>query len=192
MALKGEAKKAWRQRPEVRLRARELKAQHIARKRELGIPATLPLGSDKRAKAIAAREAGLREVEARRARMKAEAIARGPGLRSERNAKSRAYWQRIRALAIEALGGRCEWCGYDIALALEVDHIVPLRRRTTGNDDRRGQHYRAVVNGERGYQLLSSCCHTIKTRLVDPHVDSGQLELLDVEDVSSQLGLFDG
>jgi hypothetical protein len=46
--------------------------------------------------------------------------------------KHQRYRHSVRARAIEALGGKCERCGFDDERALRLCHRVPLQRRRQG------------------------------------------------------------
>ncbi|WP_316207315.1 hypothetical protein [Bradyrhizobium sp. SZCCHNR3118] len=78
---------------------------------------------------------------------------------------------KLRDNVIEFLGGRCEWCGLDNPICLEVDHITPIQRRTNGILNWSSlTFYRSILRGdETNAQLLCANCHTIKTRLGGEH-----------------------
>lgn len=72
---------------------------------------------------------------------------------------------RLKAEAIEMLGGACCRCGYkEHHAALEIDHVV-IRRRKTSEWNGPGQAA-LVVNGQLPLdkvRLLCANCHAIKT-----------------------------
>jgi 5-methylcytosine-specific restriction endonuclease McrA len=74
----------------------------------------------------------------------------------------------MRRLAIEAMGGCCEECGFADHRALQFDHRTPIRRGRSGlhkSAHSAEKTYRAVLAGKReGLQLLCANCHAIKTR----------------------------
>jgi 5-methylcytosine-specific restriction endonuclease McrA len=70
---------------------------------------------------------------------------------------------------IELLGGKCVRCGYkDDVRALEIDHIVPLRRGNKGilATEKGARLHQLILLGKVNIttlQLLCSNCHNIKT-----------------------------
>jgi len=89
----------------------------------------------------------------------------------DRRSHDKRYRRRIRAAAIEALGGRCECCGLDVTEVLEFDHRTPVLRRTNGVRNRdAADQARRILNGEAHlFQLLCANCHTLKTRMNGEH-----------------------
>lgn len=82
--------------------------------------------------------------------------------------------QRIRAAAIELLGGCCSHCGFSDRRALQFDHV-------TGNgyqDRQAGKNTdtfaREILKGSQKYQLLCANCNWIK-RCVHNEVRHGRL-----------------
>ena len=76
----------------------------------------------------------------------------------------------LRHKAIMTMGGRCERCSFDIEDALQIDHIVPINRRTCGIIGRNGTWtmYTKIVDGDlTNVQLLCANCHAIKTKRED-------------------------
>lgn len=82
---------------------------------------------------------------------------------STRNEYRRAWFQKVRLRAIDALGGRCVRCGFDVdARALQIDHISG-----DGAKDRvkKGtSYYYHILNnlGSGRYQVLCANCNVIK------------------------------
>jgi len=80
-------------------------------------------------------------------------------------AKQRA---KYKIMVLEMFGGGCMMCGFNNILALQLDHIIPLRR---GCDKSRGVDsgtalWRKVAVGilpKEDVQLLCANCHAIKT-----------------------------
>jgi predicted nucleic acid-binding Zn ribbon protein len=76
--------------------------------------------------------------------------------------------QKMRALALAAMGGKCMRCGFDDERCLHFDHRIPLHRGKNGMDRKAhtsDRTYRAVLNGDHStYELLCANCHAIKTR----------------------------
>ncbi|MGY4567109.1 5-methylcytosine-specific restriction endonuclease McrA [Bradyrhizobium sp. USDA 3256] len=85
--------------------------------------------------------------------------------------KRKRYRERLRKEAIRLMGGKYLDCGFDDERALEFDHIVPVRRGSSGvrpGHDCGEALYRQIVRGKReGIQLLCANCHAIKTREQD-------------------------
>ena len=83
-------------------------------------------------------------------------------------------WRRLRAWvrrldAIVHLGGRCAICGYASHLdALQIDHIVPARRRRGESKFNSSvwwvRSWSTILKMLEGCQLLCANCHSIKTR----------------------------
>ena len=172
MAFTREQKRAWAQLPHVQERQRQYVKNTAAKKRALGIPQNAPLDPVKRAAYLARRTeqaaAGRARAEAHNAELKRVAELNAPIRKARANAKHREHRARIRAKAIAIMGGECEWCGFDIEAALQVDHIKPLRRGLNKVRESQGSVYRMIINGNvQGLQLLCACCHQLKTRFVD-------------------------
>jgi 5-methylcytosine-specific restriction endonuclease McrA len=76
-------------------------------------------------------------------------------------------WRLIRKeRVIKLLGGGCKRCGFDNPDALELDHIIPVNRKTNGLGDAGSELWRKVANGYiplSDVQLLCCNCHAIKT-----------------------------
>lgn len=70
---------------------------------------------------------------------------------------------------VELLGGKCVRCGYkEDVRALEIDHIVPLRRGNKGSlsTEKGARLHQLILMGKidlTDLQLLCSNCHSIKT-----------------------------
>jgi 5-methylcytosine-specific restriction endonuclease McrA len=74
---------------------------------------------------------------------------------------------------IALLGGECVRCGNADSRVLEIDHVVPLRRkdRTNNCSDSGSELWRRVLAGQVAkddVQLLCANCHAIKTLEDDP------------------------
>lgn len=86
-------------------------------------------------------------------------------------------WQRALRIkdkkkAVMVLGGKCKKCGYKKNYAaLQIDHIVPIRRTVLQRTKMNGSMLtRAVANGRidpKTVQLLCANCHAIKTHEED-------------------------
>lgn len=67
--------------------------------------------------------------------------------------------------ALNLVGRFCVRCGIDDPRVLEFDHIIPILRRTSGDDSGK-MLARDIVRGRvdpKLLQTLCSNCHTIKT-----------------------------
>jgi hypothetical protein len=76
---------------------------------------------------------------------------------------TRASYRRKRLEFIEAMGGKCEQCGFADDRALQVDHIAGngrTARLVTGAATQR--FYRAVLAHREDYALLCANCNQIK------------------------------
>lgn len=73
----------------------------------------------------------------------------------------RHHYYRVREAVIAYLGGRCSRCGFTDPRALQVDHIVP-KNQGGGFKRHPTAEYKAVLDGEPGYQLLCANCNWIK------------------------------
>jgi 5-methylcytosine-specific restriction endonuclease McrA len=87
------------------------------------------------------------------------------------------------------MGGKCSHCGINDIRVLQIDHIVPLRRRTNGLDRKDADTTLSmrIIRGNRdNVQVLCANCHLIKT-LEDRkrYVEARKVEL-------KPLPLFDG
>jgi 5-methylcytosine-specific restriction endonuclease McrA len=90
--------------------------------------------------------------------------------RVERVKYERSKNESLRIIALDVLGGKCARCGLTDQRIFEIDHIVPLRRKsktllslreTSGSRI----HYR-IVHGQEdttGLQVLCPNCHAYKT-----------------------------
>jgi 5-methylcytosine-specific restriction endonuclease McrA len=80
-------------------------------------------------------------------------------------AKQRAKYKEI---VLDIFGRACITCGFTNVLALQLDHIIPLKRpdySTRGSDTGTGL-WRKVATGtipKKDIQLLCANCHSIKT-----------------------------
>ena len=92
--------------------------------------------------------------------------------KDKQRAFQRAYQAKRRAehkkTVLEMFGGGCMECGYSNILALQIDHVVAIRRksRDTRNSDSGANLWRKVAIGEvseESVQLLCANCHAIKT-----------------------------
>lgn len=74
--------------------------------------------------------------------------------------KARSRYHEIRKAAIKALGGRCKFCGFDDARALQFDHIEACGSARKGTME----ICYDIVHGETGgrIQLLCANCNWIK------------------------------
>lgn len=89
--------------------------------------------------------------------------------RAKKNLAARVYGRKYdlqrKQKVIEILGGKCVKCGYkEHQAALQIDHIIPLRRKTKGMGVGGNKNCRAVLKGHiENVQLLCANCHAIKT-----------------------------
>ena len=86
----------------------------------------------------------------------------GLGMPSTR-ARARFKWNSLRKEALEALGGKCTWCGFDDWRALQIDHIDGRKgqKRLNGAGQRVLLH--EIIDGfVHGLQLLCANCNWIK------------------------------
>lgn len=75
---------------------------------------------------------------------------------------TRRYRVGMRSAVVDALGGRCVWCGFSDERGLEIDHIIPIRKQS--KDRKPNVMYRQIMLGERdNLQLLCGTCHRFKT-----------------------------
>ncbi len=84
----------------------------------------------------------------------------------DRRGKDAVYRKRVKARAIEAMGGRCCRCGFNDARALQFDHVKPVRRGSSGlrlRGSASTETHLAVLRGSDEFQLLCANCHSIKT-----------------------------
>lgn len=73
--------------------------------------------------------------------------------------------QENREKAFLLVGDKCARCGLDDKRVLEFDHIIPIKRRTTGVQSGHSLA-RDIANGKYEaslFQTLCANCHTIKT-----------------------------
>jgi hypothetical protein len=71
----------------------------------------------------------------------------------------------MRKLAIEKLGGKCAWCGFDDIRALQLDHI-----HGNGSSERKSMSqysvykkiFLSVSENKKEYQVLCANCNWIK------------------------------
>ncbi len=76
--------------------------------------------------------------------------------------KKRRREVRIQALAL--LGGKCCVCGFSDSRALQIDHIIPVRKKERHRDSSSYHFYCQIVQGETdNLQVLCANCHAIKT-----------------------------
>jgi hypothetical protein len=77
----------------------------------------------------------------------------------------RAWRGRVRLEAIKRLGGKCALCGHSQIHALEIDHIVPLRRARRRGFDKSSRIELDLSRGFRltEFQLLCANCHAVRT-----------------------------
>lgn len=79
-------------------------------------------------------------------------------------AKQRA---RYKATVVDMFGGGCMECGFDNILALQLDHVIALRRTDAERGINSGTSlWRKVASGKvpkELVQLLCANCHSIKT-----------------------------
>lgn len=72
---------------------------------------------------------------------------------------------RNKKIVIDMYGGRCQECGYNNPIALELDHIKPIKRKFWGTESGSGLWSR-VARGllpKQDFNLLCANCHSIKT-----------------------------
>lgn len=82
---------------------------------------------------------------------------RNKAVRNEMSRRSRAT---TRALAFEALGNKCAWCGLTTPSVLEIDHINGGGHAEVNS---RRHSIRAAKGDVEGLQLLCANCHREKT-----------------------------
>lgn len=140
--MRGEAKKAWREKPETKARQKIHKRRHIEK-----------IGID----------------EYRRRRRDAVRAKHHGKIQKKRGGQPR-YSMKLsnsvyRKLAIAKLGGACERCGESSECVLEFDH---RDRRTKKNrregGDRIYKEVLAMNDARLKYALLCANCHRRKTR----------------------------
>lgn len=87
---------------------------------------------------------------------------------SNKNREYQRLWKRKQILrdkieAVALLGGKCVNCGYSNNIAaLQIDHIIPKKRRTACEPNQAGKVLRGKIPKEE-VQLLCANCHAIKT-----------------------------
>ena len=79
---------------------------------------------------------------------------------------------------MKLLGGACVYCGYNNNIrALEIDHLVSIRRKSSGVRGASGTVlWQKVANGRipiKEVQLICSNCHSIKTYNEQYGIDMG-------------------
>lgn len=82
-----------------------------------------------------------------------------------RQTKLRAFYKQT---ILQMYGNSCCKCGYSNIKALQLDHIVPIKRKgyASRGVDTGGALWRAVAIGKlprEDFQLLCANCHAIKT-----------------------------
>jgi hypothetical protein len=78
----------------------------------------------------------------------------------------REYLRRMRASAVEILGGVCRRCGFADSRALQIDHVNGGGSKERKNRPFTGSFHRVVIKSvlkkENKYQLLCANCNWIK------------------------------
>lgn len=88
--------------------------------------------------------------------------------RAHQLAWSAASRAKEKQIVLAMFNRKCRICGFDNPKALELDHIIEIRRNTaTKNDSSAGtglwhRMARGLLNPE-DFQLLCANCHSIKT-----------------------------
>jgi predicted HNH restriction endonuclease len=88
-----------------------------------------------------------------------------------------SYNRRLRMRVIEILGGKCNYCGFDDARALQIDHIKGSGVKELKSMSRRTFHnkvftlVRYINPKQKEYQLLCANCNWIK-RSIDRKLKS--------------------
>lgn len=84
-------------------------------------------------------------------------------VRQRQTAKLR-YQEARRFLLAEKVKRGCARCGYnENAHALQLDHIIPVRRKERGADNWNGIKAVQAVLADPNVQVLCANCHSIKT-----------------------------
>lgn len=83
---------------------------------------------------------------------------------STRNEYRRKWFVKIRYEILDALGGKCVWCGYSDYRALQIDHVDG---DSAEDKKKKGISYyynirKKLHTGK--YQILCANCNTIKRR----------------------------
>lgn len=72
-----------------------------------------------------------------------------------------------KAIVLEMYGHKCMECGFSNPLALQLDHIIEIRRNTSSNfGDAGSALWYKVAKGllpKSDFRLLCANCHSIKT-----------------------------
>lgn len=100
----------------------------------------------------------------------------------EKRKEYQRHWQVKASLerkkkVVSLLGGKCTICGYnDNILALQLDHIIPIRRNKKDLNKRSGSTlYRNILLGKEdisNIRLLCANCHAIETYKQFHNMDS--------------------
>lgn len=87
--------------------------------------------------------------------------------RADHLARSKRFRDKIRREVIDAYGGACVCCGEDELVFLTIDHVAPLRRRSSGLTSRESSYELYLklrkLNHPNGYQVLCFNCNHAKS-----------------------------
>lgn len=153
MAFTKEQKRDWRRLPHVIARQHEHRRKHEDKKRALGLRLDEPLDPARRKPRKPPRVKKERRIQKKMPRFPMPIRVSGRG-------RARA----IRRAAIAALGGRCIECGIDDCEVLQIDHVVPVRRKEKRHEIGHRVYRRILHGGAVNVQLLCANCHMRKTR----------------------------
>lgn len=80
--------------------------------------------------------------------------------------RQRDYLRKTRKMALEALGNKCQRCGFDDERALQIDHVngggSQERKFKTFQGSFNNNVIRSFMKGEDKYQILCANCNWIK------------------------------
>lgn len=78
-------------------------------------------------------------------------------------AQAVARYHRLREEVLTLLGPQCRQCGYSDTRALEIDHVAPVRHRSTYAKEW-PREIKNIRSNPHEYQVLCANCHTIKSK----------------------------